>query len=463
MTATELDRTTSAQSPRTTPARMSALVTDDVERYRAAFDADPRLMVAQNAVTETALDKVALNRRVVTGIDHSMSHLLDDHQATNQKRSGRCWLFAGLNVLRGAVAKELGVKDFEFSQSWLFFWDKLEKANYFLESMIATAGRDIDDRTVAHLLGDPINDGGQWNMFVALIDKYGVVPKFAMPETDSSSNTRWLNQSLQSLLRQGARDLRAVSDQGPTQIAACKDRVMAGIYRVLAVHLGTPPQTFIWQWTDSERTFHREGEMTPREFAGKYITTPLDEYVCLVHDPRESSPAGRTFTVEFLGNVADAPPVTYLNADIEVLRQVSQESIVDGEPVWFGCDTGKQSNADLGYWDAGLYDYGAVYDVDFTLDKAERLLHRDSLMTHAMVFTGVDLHDGRPRRWRVENSWGGEKADKGFWTMTDSWFGEHVFEVAVHRSRLPADLRDQLAEDPIVLPAWDPMGALAGR
>jgi len=167
--------------------------------------------------------------------------------------------------------------------------------------------------------------------------------------------------------------------------------------------------------------------------------------------------------VEYLGNVADAPPVTYLNVDIEVLRQVTQESIVDGEPVWFGCDTGKQSNADLGYWDAELYDYGAVYDVDFTLDKAGRLLHRDSLMTHAMVFTGVDLHDGRPRRWRVENSWGPEKADKGFWTMTDSWFGEHVFEVAVHRSRLPAELRNQLAEEPIVLPAWDPMGALAGR
>jgi bleomycin hydrolase len=230
---------------------------------------------------------------------------------------------------------------------------------------------------------------------------------------------------------------------------------------VLSIHLGTPPQKFLWQWKDGDKGFHRDGWTTPAEFAAAYVQLPVDEYVCLVHDPRESSPVGRTFTVDYLGNVIDAPPVVYLNVEIDLMKQLTQDAIVGGEPVWFGCDVGKQMNADLGYWDAKLYDYGAVYDTEFTLDKAERLVHHETLMTHAMLFTGVDVVDGKPRRWRVENSWGDEKADSGFWTMNDSWYGEHVFEIAVRRSALPAELQARLDEKPIVLPAWDPMGALA--
>ena len=446
-----------------TPATRTAAPIDPEELtgFRKAFDSEPRFRIAQNAVTQTAVDKIALDRSVVTSIDHSVSHLLDDHTVSNQKKSGRCWLFAGLNVLKVHAAHTLHVKDFEFSQSWLLFWDKLEKANHFLEAMISTADRDVDDRTVNHLLGDPINDGGQWNMFVALVRKYGLVPKVAMPETESSSCTGPMNKQLESLLRQGARDLRGLLGAPEGEITSRKNEILAGIHRVLSIHLGIPPEKFLWQWTDKDRGFHRDGEMTPLDFADRYIRIDLDDYVCLVHDPRESSPVGRTVTVDFLGNVADAPPVTYLNVDIDQLRRSAKESIIDGEPVWFGCDTGQQSNSDLGYWDAGLYDYGSVYDVEFTLDKAERLVHRDSLMTHAMVFTGVDLIGDVPRRWRVENSWGEEQADQGFWTMNDSWFGEHVFEIAVHRSRLPQELQDALELEPIVLPAWDPMGALA--
>lgn len=454
--------TTTTHTPSTTSER-GALAPADVARYRAAFAQDVRFKIAQNAVTKNAVDAIALDRDVVTSIDHSMSHILDSHEATNQKKSGRCWLFAGLNVLRSGAAQQMGVKNFEFSQAWLLFWDKLERANYFLESILSTASRDVDDRTVAHLLGAPIDDGGQWNMFVALVRKYGLVPKTAMPETESSSNTGQMNRSLQTVLRQGARDLRALVADGADagEVAAAKEETLAAIYRVLAIHLGTPPESFLWQWNDTEGGFHRDGAMTPVQFADKYVSAQLQDYVCVVHDPRDSSPQGRTFTVEFLGNVADAPAVTYLNVDVDLLRSLTAASITDGEPVWFGCDTGKQSNADLGYWDANLYDYGSVYDVDFDLTKAQRLIHHESLMTHAMVFTGVDLHEGVPRRWRVENSWGPDKADKGFWTMNDSWFAEHVFEIAVHRSRLPQELQDRLADEPIVLPAWDPMGALA--
>jgi bleomycin hydrolase len=435
------------------------LTAEQLALFEKEFASNPQYRVMQNAVTQTPVNAIALDRQVVTSIDHSVSNLLDDWKVTNQKKSGRCWLFAGLNLLRAGAADKLGVKDFEFSQNYVLFWDKFERSNFFLEAIIETADRDVDDRTVAHLLSDPIGDGGQWNMFVALVRKHGLVPKTAMPETESSSATAQMNDILRKLLRQGARDLRAL--EGLEAQRDRKQEILTDIHRVLSIHLGTPPQKFIWQWKDSDKGFHRDGWTTPAEFAAAYVQLPVEEFVCLVHDPRESSPVGRTFTVDFLGNVIDAPPVVYLNVEIELMKQLTQDAIIGGEPVWFGCDVGKQMNADLGYWDAKLYDYSAVYDTEFTLDKAERLVHHETLMTHAMLFTGVDVVDGKPRRWRVENSWGDEKADSGFWTMNDSWFGEHVFEIAVRRSALPAELQARLDDEPIVLPAWDPMGALA--
>ncbi|TCO43925.1 bleomycin hydrolase [Kribbella antiqua] len=435
------------------------LTAEQLALFEKEFASNPQYRVMQNAVTQTPVNAIALDRQVVTSIDHSVSNLLDDWKVTNQKKSGRCWLFAGLNLLRAGAAEKLGVKDFEFSQNYLLFWDKFERSNFFLEAIIETAGRDADDRTVAHLLSDPIGDGGQWNMFVALVRKHGLVPKTAMPETESSSATAQMNDTLRKLLRQGARDLRALDTLEAQR--GRKQEILTAIHRVLSIHLGTPPQKFLWQWKDSDKGFHRDGWTTPAEFAAAYVQLPVDEYVCLVHDPRASSPVGRTFTVDYLGNVIDAPPVVYLNVEIDLMKQLTQDAIIGGEPVWFGCDVGKQMNADLGFWDAKLYDYGAVYDTEFTLDKADRLVHHETLMTHAMLFTGVDVVDGKPRRWRVENSWGDEKADNGFWTMNDSWFGEHVFEIAVRRSALPAELQARLDDEPIVLPAWDPMGALA--
>lgn len=445
-----------------TPA--AALSEADLARFAKEFSASPQHKLMQNALAKTAVDDIALDRETVTSIDHTFSNVLTDRKVTNQEKSGRCWLFAGLNLLRTGAATKLGVKDFEFSQNYALFWDKLEKANYFLEAMIATADRDADDRTVAHLLGEPISDGGQWNMFVALVRKHGLVPKSAMPETFSSSNTRGLNEALTGLLRKAARDLRAEAAAGASadKLQESKDQVVEAAHRILCMHLGTPPTEVFWQWTAEDKTFHREGSMTPLEFAANYVTIPLDDYVCLVHDPRESSKPGTTYTVEHLGNIVGAPPVVYLNVEIDTLRTLAMKTIVDGEPVWFGCDTGKMSNTKLGMWDAKLYDYDGVYGTDLGMSKADRLVFRDSLMTHAMLFVGVDVVDGAPRKWRVENSWGEDSADKGLWTMNDGWFGEHVFEIAVRRDSLTPDLRAALDPEPVVLPAWDPMGALAG-
>jgi bleomycin hydrolase len=429
--------------------------------FRKDFSASPAYRLVQNAVTRVTVDDVAINREIINTTEHTFSTLLDDWKVTNQQRSGRCWLFAGLNLLRVGAMQKMGLKDFEFSQNYAMFWDKIERANYFLEAVIETADRDIDDRTVAFLLDAAAEDGGQWNMFVAIVRKHGLVPKAFMPETQSSSDTGRMNAALRRLLRQGAKSVREACARGADAARAEKAEVLRVIYRVLCIHLGTPPDHIDWQWTDKDREFHRDGVLTPLEFADRYVDLPIDDYVCLVHDPRSSSPAGRTFTVQYLGNVLGAPPVIYLNVDMALIKDIAAQALQRGEPVWFGCDVGKEMSNEYGVWDASLYDLPSVYDAAFTFDKAERLVYHETQMTHAMLFTGVDVLDGVTRRWRVENSWGSDKGVDGFYTMNDSWFDEYVFEIAARRDALPEALRQALDTEPIVLPAWDPMGSLA--
>ena len=441
----------------------AALTSPNLRRMRAEFEASRANHVAQNAVTQAPLDDVALNRAVLVTTDHSFSHTIDDWEVTNQKQTGRCWMFAGLNLFRVGAMRKMGIKAFEFSQNYTLFWDKLERSNYFLEAIIETADRPLDDRTVGFLLERPLEDGGQWNMFVNLVKKHGLVPKAFMPETESSSNTRRMNSLLWYKLREGARTLRDIQARGGdiSAMRAAKSQMLDEIHRMLCIHLGTPPETIEWQWTDDYGQFHRDPEMTPQEFAATYIDLPLDDYVCLVHDPRPENPFGRTYTVEYLGNVVDGEIVTYLNVDIDLMKSIASKTIVGGEPVWFGCDVGKMMRRDLGVWDVDLFEYGALYDTEFTLSKAERLQYHETLMTHAMLFTGVDIVEGNTRRWRVENSWGEENGRKGFFVMNDSWFDEYTFEIAAHKRHLPIELQEALAQGPTVLPAWDPMGALA--
>ena len=296
------------------------LTPDDLSSLRTDFAANPAFRIAQNAVTKVGMEDVALDRAIVSGTDHSVSHLLDDWKVTNQKKTGRCWMFAGLNLLRVGAMSAMDLKEFEFSQNHIMFWDKLERANYFLNAVIETRDRDVDDRTVAHLLGSVADDGGQWNMFVELVRKHGLVPKAVMPETQSSSATGRMNAVLRNVLREGAKTLREV-DGGEDELDKARTEILAVVHRILCLHLGTPPERFDWQWTDKDRKFHRDGELTPQEFAERYVALPIDDYVCLVHDPRSTSPYGQTFTVDYLGNVVGGPPVKYLNVEIGLLKQ----------------------------------------------------------------------------------------------------------------------------------------------
>jgi bleomycin hydrolase len=344
------------------------------------------------------------------------------------------------------------------------YWDKFEKANYFLEAIIDTADRSIDDRTIRSIFGGCVSDGGQWNMFVNIVRKYGLVPKVAMQENASSGNTGPMNGALTSRLRYAAKELRDMFAAGAslTELRAFKLEVLKDMHTILRMHLGNPPSKFNWQWKDEKKKVHTETNMTPKEFVKKYVTIPYEEYVCLVHDPRPSNPYFRTYTVEYLGNVAEGGIVKYLNIPIDMMKKIAFNTIKGGEPVWFGCDCGQQFHRDMSIWDDEMYNPENFYGMKTRFrDKAERLLYKLTAMNHAMLFTGVHIKNGKPVKWRVENSWGTKGAGGGFYTMMDSWFDEHMFEIAARKSTLPKKLQDALKLPPIVLPAWDPMGSLA--
>ena len=442
---------------------MSEGVTEaQIEEFRKSFDPDPSATVAQNAVSNADLSTLALRRDLVQNMDFSFSTKLDEWSATNQRRSGRCWLFATLNLFRVGAMKKMNVKNFEFSQAHIHFWDKLERANHFLEAILETSDRPVDDRTIHFLLSDPIGDGGQWNMATNLIRKHGLVPMSAYPESHSSSSTRSMNTVLKDILRTTASEIRGILDDGGSKNEARKHKEerMKEIWRVLCIHLGTPPEKFDWQWRDKDKEFHRKGTMTPLEFVDEYVEVDWEDYICIVNDPRNEY--YRTYTVDFLQNVAGGPPVVYLNVPSDEMKDITQRLLEDGIPVWMGCDVGKNMARKRGLWDADLYDLKGLYGIQFGMEKADRLRFGQTMMTHAMLFTGVDVVDGKPRRWRVENSWGSEDSgEKGFYTMNDNWYDEHMFEIAAPKDYLTDEMKSGLKGDPIVLPAWDPMGSLA--
>ena len=441
---------------------MGMTITDEqIQALRKAFDTNPANKVAQNAVTSVQLPSLALNRSIIQDTANTFSTKLDDWKVTSQKSSGRCWLFAALNLFRVGAMKKMNVKNFEFSQAHIHFWDKFERSNHLLEAMIDTADRPVDDRTIHFLLSDPIGDGGQWNMAMNLIEKYGLVPKSVYPESHTSSATRWMNMELKNILRSSACELRAILNNGGSleEARAHKEKRVSDIWNMLCIHLGTPPTSFDWQWRDKDDKFHRKGEMTPKQFASEYVDIDWRNYVCIVNDPRNIY--YQTYTVDYLQNVAGGPPVVYLNVPSEEMKAVTQKLLEDGVPVWMGCDVGKEMDRKGGYWDADLFNVSGLYGVEYGMDKENRLRHGQTMMTHAMLFTGVDVVDGKPRRWRVENSWGEDSGQKGYYTMNDSWYDEYMFEIAAPKEYLTEKMLAGLETEPIVLPAWDPMGSLA--
>ena len=433
-----------------------------LDDLRTGFEARPQNRLAMNAVTAAGIEKVALNYERARRLQRCFSVGVDNGAVTNQNRSGRCWLFSSLNVARFVAKKALNVKEFEFSQNYAMYFDKLERVNYFLGDMAAlvTSGEPIDSRLFQHLLSDVMGDGGQWTMAMNVYRKYGAVPQDLFPETASSRNTGEMNVQLRSLLRTAVAHMSA----NPEDIESITADALRAGHRILTIHLGEPPRSFDWEWTDADGVFHRDGETTPVEFWKRYVNAGLEDYVCLVDDPRPEHPKGRKIGIEHLGNVVDGTPTEYLNVPNDFMKDCARRILSDLRiPVWFGADCHPMMDRENGAWATDLFSYGDVYDVDFDMDKETRVRFADSAMNHAMAFVGVDVdEDGTTtRRWRVENSWGDKIADKGYFTMSDDWFSEFVYELAVPRTMLPQEYLDALDKPAIMLPAWDPMGALA--
>ena len=442
-----------------------------LEGLRTAFDEREANHVAMNAVTQVGIDEVAHNYNRSRLLQHRFSVSIDNGTVTSQAHSGRCWLFSSLNVARFVARKALNIDDestanpmgdFELSQNYAMYYDKLERVNYFLRDVAALvrAGEPVDSQLMRFLMGDVMGDGGQWIMAMNIYKKYGAVPKQFYPETASSQDTSQMNDQLRRLLHQATAHMVA----NPDGIDEIIDRTLEAGHRMLTIHLGTPPTSFDWEWTDKDGVFHRDGRITPQEFWKRYVNAGLEDYVCLVDDPRPEHPKGRKIGIEHLGNVAGGDPTEYLNVPVEVMKDCARRLMSEqGLPVWFGADCHPMMDRKAGQWATDLFEYGRVYGVDFDMDKEQRVRFGDSAQNHAMAFVGVDVaDDGRTtNRWRVENSWGGDIANKGYFTMSDDWFSQYVYEVAVPKSMLSEEYRQAFDQDAIMLPAWDPMGALA--
>ena len=332
-------------------------------------------------------------------------------------------MFAALNTFRHKMISDLNLEDFELSQAHTFFWDKYEKSNWFLEQVIATADQELGSRKVKFLLDVPQQDGGQWDMVVALFEKYGVVPKVAYPESISSSNSRELNQYLNKLLRQDAQILREAIAAGADEkaVQAKKEELLQEVFNFLAINLGLPPRTFDFAYRDKDNSYHSDKNITPQEFFKKYVGLDLSEYVSVINAPTADKPYGKSYTVEMLGNVVGSRDVRYINLDMERFKELAIAQMQAGETVWFGSDVGQISDRQKGIMATNVYDFDTAMDINFIQDKAGRLDYSESLMTHAMVLTGVDLDEnGKSLKWKVENSWGDKVGNKGYFVASDA-------------------------------------------
>ena len=442
---------------------MSEISKNTTEKFAEAYQQINKQNALQRGVVKNGITASAetiqghVNNVPVFSVDVTTG------KVSNQKQSGRCWMFAALNTFRHKMLNAFNLKDFELSQNHTFFWDKYEKANYFYENVLATAQEPLSSRKVAFLLQTPQQDGGQWDMIVSIFQKYGVVPKAVMPESSNSSNSRDLNNYLNKKLRKDAGTLRQLVADGQSEAAIqeAKEGMLQEIYNFLATSLGTPPETFDFEYRDEEKNYHIDRGLTPQTFYDKYVGVDLDDYVSIINAPTADKPYNKSYTVEMLGNVVGGKEVKYLNVDMETFKKLAIAQLEQGESVWFGCDVGQSSTRDSGIMALDAYDMNDLFDIDFTMTKAQRLDYGESLMTHAMVLTGVDIVDGKSTKWKVENSWGEKVGTNGFFVMSDEWMDEYTYQIVVRNEFLTAEQLAAFEAEPQVLAPWDPMGALA--
>ena len=437
----------------------------NISKFNKNFKSNPTNKISRNALTRSQINNIAMDWDAFRMVDHTYSDVISTEmkKVTNQKASGRCWGFAGLNLMRISLAEKYNLGDFEFSQNYFMFFDKLEKSNYFLENILSTLGKSCESRLISWLLSEPVNDGGQWDMFTNLIEKYGAVPQSVMPESYQSSNSRFMNVLLTRKLREYASILRSDYQSGAKMetLRTNKADMMSTIYSMLCMFLGTPPEKFDWTFTNKKKKFHRFENLTPLSFVKNHMELKLKDKVCLIHCPMSNKKMNEHYSVSYLGNVIGGQIISYANVDIDIIKRAAIKSIKNDESVWFGCDVGKMFHHELGVMDMSLYDYELLFGTEFNMDKKTKLEYGDSVMTHAMLLTAVDMKGNQSLKWRIENSWGDKWGDKGYLSMADNWFDEYTYEVVIDKKYLPKSILKIFDREPVYLNPWDPMGSLA--
>ena len=444
------------------------LTKEDLACMAQAYKKDTAQQIVEQAVKNNGIHASSERESVVvTKNNFVFSVDVDDEAVANQRQSGRCWMYSALNFLRFHMEKKLKLPkgSFELSQAYNFFYDKLEKSNFFMENIIKYAGSDLNDRRIDFLLATPQQDGGDFDPIVALVEKYGVVPEEAMPETAVTKNSSELDALLNRMLREDAYALRKLVAEGKSDadIEEARKSMLSDIYRVLCVSFGEPPQTVDFVYRDTDKKYHADRGLTPLEFYKKYLgDVKLDDCIGVINLPVEGMAYNKAYEIDMTGEVLGAKRrCRYVNVPIDVMKQATIKQLKAGEPVWFGCDVLQDSDFAKGIMSLNLYDVQKMMGLEFKLNKGERFQYNQSLPTHAMMIAGVDLdEDGNPIRWKVENSWGTTAHGKpvghqGYFIMDDSWFTEYNYEVAVRREYLPDDVVKAYDAEPEVLPYWN--------
>lgn len=435
------------------------LTKSDLEQIKSGFKMDAYTKAMQNALSSNDISKLAWNRSNVGTVDQLFTYRVDVSGITDQKSSGRCWMFSSLNIFRPMVMKQFNLAEFEFSESYLYFYDLLEKANLFLTHMENFSSLPIDNDKVRWYLQSPVSDDGQWANFVNLAKKYGLVPKEAMAETNSSENTSVLTRFISTKLREDALEIRDLKNNKADQkkIDARKIEMLSEVYRMLALNLGEPPVEFQWRYKTKDRTISELKTYTPQSFMNEiFVKINLDDYVMIMNDP--SRPFWKHYQVENYRNTREGSDWHYVNLPNEVIKEFCIASIKNNEALYASCDVGKQLRRDVGILDVDNFDYESVYGVKFGMNKAQRIQTGESGSSHGMALIAVDLDaQQKPVKWQFENSWGPTAGEKGYLTFTDAWFNEYMFRFVINKKYLNEKVLEIYKEKPIVLPRWDPM------
>lgn len=414
--------------------------------------------VGRNALTQNSISNLVYVKEQEKNTQKNFTIDLDNLPVLNQGASRRCWIYSGLEILRKHMIEQYNIEDFIFSSNYISFYDKLEKANFFIETMTELINRDIDDREIEFMLRKGIRDGGYWQNFVNLINKYGIVPEYVFPDTYSSSNTKELNELLSKYLRKFTIEIR--KNKNKNNINEIKEKTLQDVYNILCNCQGIPPNQFDFEFKDKNNKYKIIKNITPLEFFNTYIKIDFEHYHDIINYPSPNKPFNKTYTVKHLYNVLGYKENLFLNLNYTRLEEMIIQQLKNGDIVYFSCDNGKYMNNEKGIWNDKQYDYENLFQIDLSLEKGEMLDSRECYFGHTMVITGIELEDNRIKRFKIKNSWGKSETNSGYWIATPSWMKKYLYQIVIKEDYMLKDEIELLKTKPIELNIWDSLAEL---